>query len=666
MKQKYALGIDAGGTFTDAVLLDYVDGKVVSRAKALTTPTSPAQAMQAALSKLDSSLLGRVGMVSLATTFATNAIVEDRGAEAGLILIGYNELPPEIPRHTCVLMVAGGHTVSGEEKTPLDLVSVERRLDTFASGLDAVAVAAFFSVRNPEHEEKVAQLIRGRCNLPVVRGHRLSMRLDALKRATTAWWNARLIPLISNLIIASQKVLVENGILAPLMVVRGDGTLMSAATALERPVETLLSGPAASILGAKHLAGLDDALIVDMGGTTTDMAMLSGGKVSLDPQGARVGRWKTHVEAVKVRTIGIGGDSLIWVNSEKKLTVGPRKVVPLSVMADQHHEIVDMLRLVLKYMETRKRPARLGNPCCFYIKSAIAGGHLKQLSVYLNHGPASEFLIIKESGNVFAGRELELFEQNGLLVRSALTPTDIRVASGRLNFGNREAAIVALDVFSQYLGMTEADLAESVEEEIRKRLCLEAIAYIGDKNDKALCKIVDRWFQPKVGGKSEDVALEVSVSLKAPVIGAGAPAAICLPDTFSRLRTRCVIPEAYDVSVAVGSVVGMVDYTLPGVIRTSDSGRFTLHTDAGKEDIDTKHEAVVRGQRILESIARERMKQDHVSNPLFDFTVKEKKVRTGHGDEILLELELRLRTTGRPDISRQIENRFSPIGKKLL
>jgi hypothetical protein len=120
------------------------------------------------------------------------------------------------------------------------------------------------------------------------------------------------------------------------------------------------------------------------------------------------------------------------------------------------------------------------------------------------------------------------------------------------------------------------------------------------------------------------------------------------------------------VSVAVGSVVGMVDYTLTGVIRTTDSGRFTLHTDAGKEDIDTQHEAVVRGQHILESIAKKRMKRDHVTNPLFNFSVKEKKVRTGHGDNVLLELELLLRATGRPDLSRQIETRFSSIRKKPL
>ena len=328
MKSIYGLGVDAGGTYTDAVILNFKTGKVEDSRKALTTQPDPSDGIRASLSEMSSDLLGRVSMVSLATTFATNAIVEDRGGEAGLILVGYNELPPEIPRNTSVLMVEGGHTVSGEERARLDLQAVEEKLDTFLDGLDAVAVTGFFSVRNPAHELKVAQFIRDRYDLPVVRGHRLSMRLDALKRATTAWWNARLIPLISNLVKATKKVLSEKGIQAPLMVVRGDGTLMSAETALERPVDTLLSGPAASILGAKYLSGLSDALVVDMGGTTTDMAILKDGNVAIDPQGAKVGKWKTHVEAAKVRTIGVGGDSLIFVNRDRELSVGPPRSIP--------------------------------------------------------------------------------------------------------------------------------------------------------------------------------------------------------------------------------------------------------------------------------------------------------------------------------------------------
>ena len=154
------------------------------------------------------------------------------------------------------------------------------------------------------------------------------------------------------------------------MVVRGDGTLMSAQTALDRPVDTLLSGPAASIMGARHLTGLQNALIVDMGGTTTDMAALSGGKVTIDPQGAHVGRWKTHVEAASVRTVGLGGDSLIALNPDRSLVVGPKKVVPLCMGTGQSIKIMEMLKKI--QASIHKVPCGRVNPCSFYFYNGSA------------------------------------------------------------------------------------------------------------------------------------------------------------------------------------------------------------------------------------------------------------------------------------------------------
>ena len=105
------------------------------------------------------------------------------------------------------MTVEGGHTVGGDEKCPLDTVFLEKNLNGFLAGLEAVAVTGFFSVRNPDHELRVARLICENHDISVVLGHQLSMRLDAVRRATTAWWNARLIPLVRNLIGATQKVL---------------------------------------------------------------------------------------------------------------------------------------------------------------------------------------------------------------------------------------------------------------------------------------------------------------------------------------------------------------------------------------------------------------------------------------------------------------------------
>lgn len=651
MKFAYGLGIDAGGTYTDAVILDFNTGNVMESSKALTTQPDPSEGIDAALGRLDPALLQKVSLVSLATTFATNAIVEDRGAEAGLILVGYDECPAEIDRETRVLMITGGHNVSGEEKAVLDVRSLEEGLADFLKDLDAVAVAGFFSVRNPDHEIKVAQVIRDRYDLPVVRGHRLSMRLDAVKRATTAWWNARLIPLISNLIKATQRVLSQNGINAPLMVVRGDGTLMSAQTALDRPVDTLLSGPAASILGAKHLSGLRDALIVDMGGTTTDMASLTKGKVALDPLGAKVGKWKTHVEAARVRTIGLGGDSLISAKVDGLLVVGPRRVVPLCVFAEQHPGVIEILRKIL--ILPNKIPCGRVNPCTFYFKSRSANDPDDSTAAeYLASGLVNEYLQFRIAGDWFSPRQNEHAENMGLIIRSSLTPTDIRVAAGHFNLGSREAGRLGLAVFAKHLGMKEPEFMEAVEEVITKKLCLEIINFIDGQDNGPLCQLIDRWFKAPFSD-DDGVKLNIQVSLTVPVIAAGAPAPLCLPRTFSRLNSQCILPEAYEVSVAVGAIVGMVDRTLTAIIRKNESGRFILHSELGKNEFDTMQEALNTGQKKLVTFARQIMRKDHISDPLLDYKIEEKTAKAAGGEEIHLETQLILRATGRPSVWQQ-------------
>jgi len=119
-------------------------------------------------------------------------------------------------------------------------------------------------------------------------------------------------------------------------VVKGDGSLVRAGWAMRRPIETILSGPAASVVGAWHLAGRRDVWVVDVGGTTTDIAVLHDGRPRLNPEGAQVSRWRTMVKAVDVHTVGLGGDSHVRLSDEGRLAIGPRRVVPLCLLATEH------------------------------------------------------------------------------------------------------------------------------------------------------------------------------------------------------------------------------------------------------------------------------------------------------------------------------------------
>ena len=141
-------------------------------------------------------------------------------------------------------------------------------------------------------------------------------------------------------------MLEREAISAPLMIVKGDGTLMKAEVALEYPVETVMSGPAASVVGAGFLSGLDDFAVADMGGTTTDVAIVVGGRPVVRAEGAVIGGWRTMVEAIDVRTCGLGGDSEVYFDRETRLTVGPRKAMPLSLLAYQFPDVVPKLRVL--------------------------------------------------------------------------------------------------------------------------------------------------------------------------------------------------------------------------------------------------------------------------------------------------------------------------------
>ncbi|WP_292505053.1 hydantoinase/oxoprolinase family protein, partial [Mesorhizobium sp.] len=319
------LGIDTGGTYTDAVLwseeggpLDNPSkGKVLAKAKALTTRHDLAVGISGAVDAvLEKSATdpAAIKLVSMSTTLATNALVEGQGGRVALVMIGFAEA--DLARDGLkaalgsdpVVFCPGGHDVHGNA-AKLDLSGLEAALPELGRSVSGFAVCAYFATRNPAHELAARDLIREKTGLPVTASHELSAKLGGPRRALTTLLNARLISMIDRLVAATEGFLDQRGIAAPLMVVRGDGALVSAAFARQRPIETILSGPAASLVGARHMTGLDDAMVSDIGGTTTDVAVLDSGRPRLDPEGATVGGFRTMVEAVAMRTFGLGGDS---------------------------------------------------------------------------------------------------------------------------------------------------------------------------------------------------------------------------------------------------------------------------------------------------------------------------------------------------------------------
>lgn len=325
----YILGMDTGGSYTDGVLLDSNSKKVISKAKALTTKDDLVVGINECIEALAVANPDLIDMVCISTTLATNAVVEGKGCPTGLIEIG-KKISDQTPA-ACSYYVSGRFSIQGRLETPLDINGVKKAYRYMENSVDAIVVSGYASTRNPEHEMIVKSMITQMTDKPVICAHEITGKLGYYNRTVTALLNASLIPIIKNLIEDTKKALRKKGINAPVMIVKGDGNFMTSYSAEEKPIETILSGPAASIIGAKYLADVDDCTVIDIGGTTSDIARLENGCVKIDPAGANVGGWQTQVRAADIFTRGIGGDSRLRIDKEKNLLFGPDKAIPLSL-----------------------------------------------------------------------------------------------------------------------------------------------------------------------------------------------------------------------------------------------------------------------------------------------------------------------------------------------
>ena len=666
---RLALGIDTGGTYTDAALLDLESGRVVRKAKALTTPADLSEGIANALTGLGDLSGGRIAFTAVSTTLATNAVVEGRGGRTGLIAVGYDRdllletfagggvrsLPVDEVR-----FVDGGHDISGNERRPLDRGAALRAIRETAGRVDAYAVSAHGGVRNPAHEAAVRDLIRTESSLPVVCGHELTSELDAIRRAITSVFNARLLPLIRDLIRAVERVLADRDLRAPLMIVKGDGHMMGVEAARQRPIETLLSGPAASFVGGRYLSGAKDVLVVDMGGTTTDVALLRDGVPVLRSDGAAVGGWRTQVRAADVATVGVGGDSHVWFR-EGEIAVGPRRAIPLCLAAAQHPQVAEELRRLARL----ERKTRLVAPCDFLVRVrdiAAADERERALLRCLSDGPRSLVqlagdLEVAHPALVDGGR----LERMGAVVRAGLTPTDLLHAEGLYVAWDAEAARAGVAAMARQAGMAERVLIATVRAEVDRLLAGVMLGKLASgwasPPEGALGWLVERASED--GRSSSDLRVHLSATL--PVVGIGAPAGAYLPRAARVLGAKAIIPEHAEVANAVGAAVGGVAESVEVVVKAVHSAAgivgYTVHSAAGMSTFEGREEAVAHAMETARRLAAQRAGEAGAVEA--DVEVKRADL-TGtadpaYGSQIFLETRVRATAVGRGD------RRIAPI-----
>ncbi len=615
MTSHFLLGIDTGGTYTDAVLFHETDG-VIAKAKSLTTRHDLAVGIAGAVDAViaDAGVpVTAIGLVSLSTTLATNALVEGQGGRAGLVMIGFG--PDDLKRDGLaealgsdpVLFLPGGHNVHGNEN-PLDLTALEDALPELAKTVSSFAIAGYFAVRNPAHEIRVRDRIRELSHLPVTCSHELSSKLGGPRRALTTLLNARLVSMIDRLVGACEGFLATRGIAAPMMVVRGDGALISAAEAKLRPIETILSGPAASLVGARYLTGFDDAVVSDIGGTTTDVAIMDAGRPRLDADGAVVGGYRTMVEAVAMRTYGLGGDSEVKINDRGLVAgfeLGPRRLLPLSLAAHAHGEaVLDVLEQQLRAPHLARNAGRFAMRTG--VPDHLASG-LTPLEQALFDRIGNTPLALDKLLTVNSQKAtLDRLVARGLVHLSGLTPSDAMHVLGRQNQWNAEAAQLGLALAMRLKDGSGRAIASSIEELAQKivdrltRQSAEVIlaACLAEDGvadlDPARSISIDRALRRASG------IARFAVSLDRPLIGLGASAPVYYPAIGAMLASETTIPAHSDVANAVGAVVGQVRasatvfVTMPedGIYVLNGAGESLRFTDEDRSFADARARAV--------------------------------------------------------------------------
>lgn len=668
-----ALGIDAGGTYTDAVLVDQASGAVLASAKALTTHYDLSigirKSIAAVFERAAGLSPGDVDLVGLSTTLATNAIVEGRGSPICLLLIGYD--PALIEKYGFeqalvtqnVVYIAGGHDGAGDEARPLDEAAAREAILAYRDRVGAFAISGYFAVRNPAHELRVRALVEeltsqgGRPPLPVTCGHELTTRLNAVRRATTVALNARLIPLLRELIASVGRTLEQLGVTAPLMVVKGDGSLVRASWAMGRPIETILSGPAASVVGACHLGSCGEAWVIDVGGTTTDIAALSGARPSLNPEGAQVGPWRTMVEAVDAHTVGLGGDSLVRLEADGRLAIGPRRVVPLCMLADKHPTVVEELR---RQLADEAPPSLAGQ----FVLTQRRGQGLSEddraLWCQIEAGPQSLVSLLDQMRyGWLMVRRIEGLESRQVLLRAGFTPTDALHVLGRFVLWSTDAARLGAQLLADRLGLSPEAFCQQVVEGLSDRVSRALVSKVlGDEEG------LPRWEEEPTAaallaralGKVPQSNLACRLRLQRPVVAIGAPVEAYMPRVAQQLQTDLVIPEHAGVANAVGAVAGGVALQQRVLIQPLDGDKqYRLHLPDRVADLSSVEEAVAYAREVVPARLAGQARAAGADQVEVQMTRVDQQapVRGGWGDQIYLGTELTFRAVGRPSPARE-------------
>lgn len=610
------IGIDAGGTFTDLVLVDSRENQVLKSVKTETDNEDLIRTIQTGLDDLLEGIdASCIRSVNLATTFATNALVEKKMRPTALIMIGYHKkwvreiAESEEFSAERIYEVQGGHTYQGNEQEPLDEEELARILDSLPAAMEGIGISGYFSVRNSSHEDRAAEIVRERRpDLAISCGHELSTELDSVRRAVTTALNAGLIPIVMELLKFTQRVCEKRGILAPVTVLRGDGTIVGSAWASQHPVEMIMSGPAASACGAGYLCSQNrdcrKGWVVDIGGTTTDLIRLDRkGTPRISETGAEVADYKTLVKAIDISTFGLGGDTRVMKGPDHRPQLGTRRVLPLCRLAESEPA-------VLRELEWLRGKDRRAEPLFATCGRGTPQNEFEQriLQVLKKGSRSVYFLLLNETVWWIKAKNLDEMEERGLIRYSSFTPTDAMHVLGYMDRWNGDASRAGALLYTGSGMKTPKEVASFVLEKAERRilngilgktLSEKGFDFSADRDETALLEAM-LFPEPALSPCFE-------FHLNENLIGVGAPTRVLLEPVGEMVHEPMTAPDYMEVAGAVGAAVGsfFLSYNVM-ILPMRESEQYRAHCPFGVWDFETLTEAVEFTERRMKPWLLER------------------------------------------------------------
>ncbi len=600
---KIGIGIDTGGTCTDAVVYDFYEKKILASAKALTTKDDLSVGITNALKRLPKEFLKLAKIVSLSTTLATNACVENKGGRAKVIFAGIDKehlsfINKEYINQDNSFVLESKTSYKGEIIKEPDFNCFENTVEDLFGDCCAVGIVEKFAVKTGGVlEKKIGKIIKNELDIPAISANKMFSSLDMIKRGETVLLNAKLIPIITEFIDAVKKSLEELEIDANIAIMRSDGSLMSESTALKRPIETIISGPVASLIGAVNIFGISDFLVVDMGGTTTDISFYENSSPNFIEDGVKIGNWDTFVKGIFVDTFGLGGDSEVSV--ENKLEIEDKKAIPFCLLCEKYPDVLEKLKSMYQSEKAIKEFPKL-----YVLQKKL------DLSLYteleqeiiksLENSPKTLSEISEYIGKRISKSSITKLIDETVVMVSSITPTDIMHVLGDYCEHDKKASVYAVKIAAKVLAKSEDFICSEIYNLVKKKLYINIVRILLEKelesfDFNANKEMIIRAYEDSRNGKKNSL---IKFTCPITLVCAGAPTHIFLKDVGEYLGADVLHSDYSKVANALGAVSSNITTTFTAFVRyDNNKDEYVVYGESEKfftKDLDLAKEKAIK------------------------------------------------------------------------